>query len=150
LRSRGAILLALSLALLALVGCSTNPTKAAPTSLRDEIVAKERQGLDALKIGDLSAFAKLTADDAVFIDAHGIASKADVMTNVAGFKLRDYAIEDVKLVPLSDTSGLISYRITEEGTSHGRDFSAKAYVSSLWAQRNGEWVCVFSQETAAK
>ena len=105
----------LQLSLAVLVGCSSNPTIPTPTTLRDTIVAKERQGLDALKVGDLATFARSTGDDAVFIDSHGIASKADVMKNVAGFKVRDYTIEDVTFTPPSASSGLIAYRITEDG-----------------------------------
>ncbi len=52
-------------------------TKApARDALRDEIVAQERAGLDALKTGDLKAFGDSTADEAVFVDASGPAGKA--------------------------------------------------------------------------
>jgi hypothetical protein len=146
---RGSIqlVLPLSIAAFGLAGCATAPTRAPSASLVGVIVAKEREGLDALKVGDLAAFSKLTADDAVFVDSQGVASKAEVMKNVAGFRLEDYTIEDVRLVPLSSTSGLIAYKITEKGNSHGREFFSKAYVSALWTKRDGQWVCVFSQET---
>jgi hypothetical protein len=39
------------------------------TSLKDQIVAQARAGLDALKTGDMKTFENLTADDAVFVDA---------------------------------------------------------------------------------
>jgi hypothetical protein len=62
----------------------------------------------------------------------------------------EYAIEDVRFVPLSDASGLISYKIAEKGVSHGHEFAAHVYVSSIWAERGGKWACLFSQETAAR
>jgi hypothetical protein len=120
------------------------------SSLQQQIVAKEREGLDALKAGNLEQFANLTADDAVLVDAQGPAGKAQVMKNVAGFNLTDYSMEDVRFVPLSPTSGLIEYKITEKGVSHGKEFAAQAYVSSIWAEREGKWLCLFSQETAAR
>jgi Domain of unknown function (DUF4440) len=119
-------------------------------SLQQMILAKEREGLDALKSGNLDVFANLTAEEAVFVDAAGPAGKADVMKNVAGFKLTEYAIEDVRFVRLSDASGLISYKIAEKGVSHGHEFAAQVYVSSIWAERGGKWACLFSQETAAR
>jgi ketosteroid isomerase-like protein len=119
-------------------------------ALRDEIVAQERAGLDALKTGDLTAFANSTADDAVFVDAAGPASKEQVMKNVGGFRLSDYSMSDVRFVALLADSGMIVYRIAETGTSHGREFTAKAIVSSLWVRRGGKWMCMFSQETATK
>jgi ketosteroid isomerase-like protein len=119
-------------------------------AMRDEIVAQERAGLDALKRGDVQAFADATADDAVFVDAAGPATKAEVVKNVQGFRLTDYAISDVRFVRLAADSGLIVYRITETGTSHGHEFTAKVIVSSIWAKHGGKWLCEFSQETAAR
>jgi hypothetical protein len=119
-------------------------------ALQTKILAKERQGLDSLKTGNLAEFAALTADDAVFVDAHGPADKAQVVKNTSEFRLDDYTIEDVKSVPLSSKSGLISYKLTESGTSHGKQFKAKVYVSSIWVERKGKWICLFSQETQAR
>jgi hypothetical protein len=128
----------------------SHAANASPSSLQQQIVAKEREGLDALKAGNLEQFANLTADDAVLVDAQGPASKAQVMKNVAGFNLTDYSMDDVRFVPLSPASGLIVYKISEKGISHGKEFSAQAYISSIWAQRESKWVCLFSQETAAR
>jgi hypothetical protein len=119
-------------------------------TLQSKILAKERQGLDCLKTGNLADFAALTADDAVFVDAHGPADKTLVVKNTSEFRLDDYTIEEVKVVPLSSKSGLITYKLTESGTSHGKQFKAKVYVSSIWAERKGKWFCLFSQETAAR
>ena len=68
----------------------------------------------------------------------------------AGFKLTEYTMNDIKLVPLSAKSGLIAYTISEKGIFHGKEFAARAYVSSLWEQRGSTWVCVFSQETGTR
>lgn len=122
----------------------------AQNGLEEKVIAKEREGLDALKSGNLELFGDLTADDAVLVDAHGPASKAQVLQNVAAFKLTDYSMEGMEFRRLSEDSGLISYKISEKGISHGKEFSAQAYVSSIWAKRSGKWVCVFSQETAAR
>jgi len=119
-------------------------------STEQQIVSKEREELDALKTGDLELFGNLTADDAVFVDEHGPASKAQILKNVAGFRITDYSMEDVRFVPISAKSGLISYKISEKGISHGKEFTAQVYVSSVWAERGSKWVCLFSQETPAK
>ncbi|MGC9947683.1 MAG: nuclear transport factor 2 family protein [Bryobacteraceae bacterium] len=119
-------------------------------ALESKVLAKERQGLDCLKTGDLVGFAALTAEDAVFVDAHGAADKAQVLKNTAEFRLDDYTMEDAKVLRLSAKSGLLTYKITESGTSHGKHFTAKVYVSSIWSERKGRWLCLFSQETAAR
>jgi hypothetical protein len=119
-------------------------------SMEDQIVAKEREGLDALKAGKPEEFGKRTAEDAIFVDSAGMASKSDVMRNVAGFKLTDYSIDSVNFRQLSGKSGLITYKITETGNSHGREFTAHSYISSIWSEQSGNWQCLFSQETLAK
>jgi len=118
--------------------------------MEQQIVSKEREGLDALKTGNLELFGNLTADDAVLVDAHGPASKAQVLKNVAEFRLLEYSMEDVRFLPIAPKFGLITYKISEKGVSHGKEFAAQAYVSSVWTERGSAWVCVFSQETAAK
>lgn len=118
-------------------------------SLEQQIVSHEREGLDALKVGDVDRFGNLTAEDAV-LDAHGPATKAQVIKNVAGFRLTDYTMDDIRFLPLSATSGLIAYKISEKGVSHEREFVVQAYVSSIWTERGGKWVCLFSQETGAR
>ena len=125
-------------------------SKVSDELLKQQIVSKEREGLDAFKIGNVEAFANLTAEEAVFVDAAGLATKSEVVKNVAGFMLTDYSMEDVRFVPLSAESGLISYKIHEKGVSHGHEFAAQAYISSIWEERSGKWVCLFSQETAAR
>ena len=119
-------------------------------SLQQQIVSKEREELECLKTGDLKRFAELLADDAIFVDDHGAASKSEIGEHTAEFRLTEYTIDDVKFVPLSTTSGLISCKIRESGNSHGKEFTAQVYVSALWAERGGKMVCFFSQETAAK
>ena len=131
-----------------------SPASPSPTteenSLGQQILAKERSGLDALKAGDFTTFGNLIADEGVFVDALGPASKAEVLKHTEGFKLTDYKIEDEKFMPVSADTGMISYYITEKGASHGKEFTAHVYVSALWTKRGNDWVCLFSQETAAK
>jgi hypothetical protein len=124
-------------------------SKSRGESIQQQIVAKERGELDSLKTGDLELFATLLADDALFVDAQGPARKGEVVKHVAEFRLVEYFMEDVRFVSLSNDSGLIAYKITEKGVSHGEEFSARVYISAVWTMRQGKWVCVFSQETAA-
>jgi ketosteroid isomerase-like protein len=119
-------------------------------TLRDQIVSQERAELDTLKTGDLKTFASLIAEDAVFVDAHGSAGKAEVVENTSNVRLHDYTMSDVKFVAISADSGVLVYSLTESGTSHGKEFNAKVNVSAVWAKRNDKWVCLFSQETAAR
>jgi ketosteroid isomerase-like protein len=121
-----------------------------PSATEQQIVTKEREGLDALRAGNLQRFADLTDEDAIFIDSQGPATKAQVVKNVAGFRLTEYSMDNLKFVSLSKDSGLITYTIHEKGISHGKEFDTHAYVSSLWTKKGKNWLCIFSQETGAR
>jgi ketosteroid isomerase-like protein len=123
---------------------------AAQADLKDQIVAKEREELTALKSADYKTFADLIADDAVFLDPRGTGTKAEVVEHVSDFKLLDFTMDDIHFIPLSATSGIVAYKLTQKGSSHGHEFTATVYASATWVQRGDKWVCIFSQETPAR
>ena len=118
--------------------------------MKEEIVAQERAGLGALKTGDIAAFGDTIAEDAVFVDASGPAGKAQVVKNVAGFRVKEFTMSDIRFVALSADTGLVVYLMDEAGTTHGKEFSAKVHVASVWSKKSGKWLCEFSQETGAR
>ncbi|HTP88228.1 MAG TPA: nuclear transport factor 2 family protein [Bryobacteraceae bacterium] len=119
-------------------------------SMRDEIVASERAELDCLKTGDMKTFAGLIADEAVFVDSRGADGKQPVVEHSAAVHLDEFSMDDIRFVQVSPDSGLIAYTLTEKGSAHGHEFSARVHVSALWTKRGGRWVCLFSQETPAR
>jgi hypothetical protein len=123
---------------------------AAPGSLQEQVVVQEKKELDAIKSGDMTTFASLIAEEAVFVEAHGTAGKAEIVKNTANFKLLEYTMEDVKFVPVSAKSGLVAYKLVQKVSAHGQEVTSQVYASALWVERSGKWVCLFSQETAAK
>lgn len=132
------------------LGLLTAAALAQQDGLQRQVLAKERQELDCLKSGNYAEFASLLADDAVFVDTHGPAGKADIVRNAAGVRLSRYTMEDMRFVRLSARSALLIYKLTETGTSRGREFTATVYVSALWGERGGKWICLYSQETPVK
>ena len=129
---------------------STLGTADQATALRDLIVSKERQELDSLKSGDRKTFSDLIADDAVFVDPRGAATKDAVVESTAELKLHEYSMDDIRFLPISEDAGLICYKLTEKAVSHGREMAGQVYVSATWLRRNDRWVCIFSQETPLK
>jgi hypothetical protein len=128
---------------------AVKPATPEDEALKQEVLAKEREGLEALKAGDVERFGRLTAEDALFIDSNGRATKVEVLKNVQGFKLLDFTIQDVAFRALSATSGLLLYRLDSRGVFQGKEVTTHNHVASIWAKRRGTWVCLFSQETAA-
>jgi ketosteroid isomerase-like protein len=123
---------------------------ASKSSMEQQVVSKEREELEALKSGDSEAFGNLIAEDAVFVNERGAAGKAQLLRDVAGAKLTDYAMDNVEFRRIAANTGLITYKMSEKGISHGNEFAGRVYASAVWTQRGAKWVCLFSQETPAQ
>jgi ketosteroid isomerase-like protein len=119
---------------------------------RDGIIAAARASMEALKSGDVVGYEAMITDDAVIVDGNGLERKPDLVKRLAEFQLKDYTISDVRFVPVSSDNGVVSYTVAESGMDHGKPFTAKVNVSSVWERGAGRggYVCVFEQETAAK
>lgn len=122
---------------------------AGPNTMSGQITAKEHEILDDLKNGELQAFAALTADDALAVDAQGPHPKVQRPTKNPNYQLESYTIENVRFIEVAPDTGLITYKLTKSGTSHSKPFTTKSYVSSLWITRGGNRVRLFTQETPA-
>jgi hypothetical protein len=144
------ISLGLTACLFSMAALAENKPSLDAASLREQVVAHERGGLESLRTEDRAPFNSSLAEEAVFLDSHGPATRAEVVEHTAAFRIHDFTMSDIRFVPLDKNSGLIVYALTESGESHGHEFSAKVYVSAIWAKRGGKWLCLFSQETAAK
>lgn len=126
--------------------------KAVPVSaqadLLDQITAQEHKRWDARKAGSTAMFADLIAEDAVFVDSRGPEGKAAIVEHASNSKLRDYFMDNVKLVTYTATSGLITYKMTEKAiVGKNKEVESDFFVSVFWVQRDGKWLCVFSQES---
>jgi ketosteroid isomerase-like protein len=121
---------------------------------RDAILAAAKAGLDALKSGDVAGYEAMITDDAVIVDDDGLERKPDLVKKLAEIQVKDYRISDVRFVPVSADNGLVAYTLTESWTDHGKPFTAKMNVSSVWERSGGAgrggFACVFLQETPAK
>ncbi len=125
-------------------------TTASAADLKDQIVAKEREELEALKSADYKKFADLIADDAIFLNPGGPGTKMQVVEQSSHFKLLDFSMDDIKFLPLTDNSGIVIYKLTQKASAGGREFTSVVHASATWVQRNGRWFSIFSQETPAR
>ena len=125
-------------------------TSTAFAELKDQIVAKEREELEALKSADYKKFADLIADDAIFLNAGGPGTKSQVVENSSRFKVLDFSMDDIQFVPLTGNSGIVIYKLTQKASAGGREFTSVVHASATWVQRDGRWVSIFSQETPAR
>jgi ketosteroid isomerase-like protein len=134
----------------AFISVATSVATAQAPSLKQTIIAKEREELEAIKSGDMKSFAELLAEDAVFLNQRGYGDKALVVKNTSMVRLLEFSMDDIRFVPISESSGLVAYRLTETMARGGQQFNFQVYASAVWIQRADKWLCIFSQETPAR
>jgi uncharacterized protein (TIGR02246 family) len=120
------------------------PQKSAPVT---DPAAGERQVLEALKAGDMPAFASFLADDAMELTPQGLQSKAQIIETLKGGRLLEYTMTDLKAIQVDKDAMLVTYRTTGKFSAHGQEGAYDARATSLWVKRNGKWLAVFHQET---
>jgi RNA polymerase sigma factor (sigma-70 family) len=127
---------------------SANPSS--PPPLKDFLLALDKQLWDAAAKGDWQVYQTLVADD--YVGFSSLYGRDDKRTVVAATKRRRYSdrvIRDVEFLRVSKDVAILSYvydcRVREGPvTQHYRNHRA----SMTWAQRDGAWVVVFSQDMA--
>jgi hypothetical protein len=114
-------------------------------------VGLESRVWDALVRGDVAADRALLAADFVGVYATGFADRNDHVGQLAaGPTVASYAIDEARLLRISDTSVMLTYRADFRRLRSGVPGETEAmYVSSLWSEQDGQWLNVFSQDTAA-
>jgi hypothetical protein len=116
----------------------------------DEALRLETEVWDALRLGDPDADARLLADDFLGVYSIGFAGKALHVAQLAnGPTVAEYHLTDSRLINLSDEHVLLCYRADWRGPGAEPGVFETMYVSSLWAQREGIWRNIFSQDCVA-
>jgi hypothetical protein len=146
------------LSALVLAACTSalaagEPAKPAPTALDVAEVrlirALETQSWVAWKEQDAEFFASFLSDDHVEVQAHGIGGKAGVVAGVRAkvCAVKSYRLGPITLTALSERIVLANYRAEQETTCGPARVPSPAWVSSIYAKRDGRWVNVLYQHT---
>jgi hypothetical protein len=118
----------------------------------DSFIQLETQVWDALRRGDAEADAALLAEDFLGVYASGFAGRSEHAGELAnGPTVAEFELNEARLMVLSDRDVLLCYRADWRRSSAGSPAAKESmYVSSLWSKRSGQWLNVFSQDTAAE
>jgi hypothetical protein len=129
---------------------TTLPVTAPPEPPPDSFfIEKEKAVWDAIKSKNKSADSGLLADDFVGLYDTGFAAKSDHVSQMDDkYAIERYDLQDTKVLRLSSTMALLLYKATCKGTGAWEQYCSRPdYVSSLWVEREGHWVNLFSQDT---
>lgn len=138
----------------ALAGVATPPVSAQDrAALEKRLVANERSINRAVAEGDLDTFKSLVAADGVSIDMSGRMPTGETIRTFDNFRrllrLKTWDLSEFQVTWLSGDAALVTYKWEGTGTYRGEPVPSPVWCSSVWAQRDGQWMAVFHQETAA-
>lgn len=107
----------------------------------------ERRVWQALAEGDATADAALLAPDFLGVYSTGYSDRDGHAAALAhGPTVEEYTLAEPRLLPLGPGRVLLAY-LAEYRRSGARESEAM-YVSSIWEDRDGTWLNVFSQDSA--
>lgn len=112
-----------------------------------QIEAMERAINAAIQKGDVTAFKANIADDAVTVDGGGPSTVAEFMKMFGQVKLAKFSIDKAKVQFLNDTTAVITYLFTGDGSMMGQPMPSPTWASTVYVNRAGKWQAVFHQES---
>jgi hypothetical protein len=114
----------------------------------EHFVRLESEVWQALVDGDGDADGRLLSDDFLGVYTVGFADRAAHVAQVgSGPTVTDYALREARLMVLADDMVLLAYKA--EFHRPGEADAESVLISSIWQERDGNWVNIFSQDTPA-
>jgi hypothetical protein len=108
----------------------------------------ENQVLAAMKNRDQTTLERLLRENYVEILGPQRLTKTELLKSLAPSHITDYALEEVRLVPVSRDTVILTYKLAPTGKLDEKGFFASpAYVSSTWVRQDMGWLSAFRQWT---
>jgi RNA polymerase sigma factor (sigma-70 family) len=125
--------------------------KAPREDLRETLLALEKRSWEALKRQDATALGKLAAKEFVAVLSDGSRlTGEEFLKQVPHFRVKDYALNDVRLTRLGPDAALLTYRVRSATEVLGETKRETSQACSIWVRRDGKWLSAFYQETPLK
>ncbi|MBA3243316.1 MAG: nuclear transport factor 2 family protein, partial [Acidobacteria bacterium] len=126
--------------------------QASPASVSDaDIIAQERQLLDALKAKNWDAFAAKLADDQIYVSGEGVYDKTQSVEGVKKTDFKEFTTSDMKVLKIGQNAAVLTYTNVAKGTYEGKPLpDTPSRDTTIWVNRGGKWLAVFHQETYAQ
>lgn len=125
-------------------------TKAAgKASTADQLMANEQKILDAVTKKDAAAFNKLVMAGSWSVDESGYMPSDDFVRGFKDLKIDSAKTSMMKVVPVTPTVSLVTYRMDQKGSFQGMPFPPVVYATTVWVDHGGTWMAMFHQESTA-
>jgi hypothetical protein len=120
-------------------------------ALKEALVKLEKQSWVAWQGHDGKFFQEFLSDDHVELGSGGPASKAAVVSMVAGTActVKSYSVDHFELTMPSSDTALLTYHAAQDTTCGGKPVPSPVWVSSLYVKRGDRWLNVLYQHSPA-
>ena len=102
--------------------------------------------------GDAAPFQKHLAENTVNVTSSGVeigkAKVIDAMSK-SPCKVASYAVGDIQVTRVGDSTAVLTYTATQDATCQGRKMPAKVVASSVWVKQGGQWLAALYHESPA-
>jgi Domain of unknown function (DUF4440) len=124
-------------------------TSIATDTLREKLVALEKQSWEAWKNHDGGFFQKFLSDDHVEVGFNGVTDKAAVVAGVGSpiCSVKQYSLDRFQLVVMDANAAVLTYHAAQETTCNGVVVPSPVWASSLYLKRGGHWFNALYQQT---
>ncbi len=123
-----------------------HPPQPKPLSpFAQQLVETQKSLLDAVHRGDKAYVQNAVADDFRVISTNGdTGTKAELVEYVRPAKHEGPSpiVYDFEVVPLSDSAGVVTFKIAEPG-----GYERYQHISDTWVKEGGQWKLKFEQVT---
>jgi hypothetical protein len=133
---------------------TTAPAASGNAQAEKTLVANERAVIEAVAKADAAGFKQHVAAESWSIDPMaGRMSTAMFLEQfdqmAKDMKMTSWDITDVQTLWVNPNVAVLTYKWTGQGTYQGQPIPSPTWASTVWARRNGKWVALFHQESAA-
>jgi hypothetical protein len=138
-------------AVLLMLGCTVAVVAQAGSKAAVEktLIANENKINEAVAKHDVKTFNDLVASDAMSADGMGFMKVAEFVKSIDDMKIASWHIMDSKVYWADDKTAVVTYTWMGSGTFKGEPVPPTTYASTVWTERNGKWIAVYHQESAA-
>ncbi|MEP7307736.1 MAG: hypothetical protein ABJA98_19715 [Acidobacteriota bacterium] len=118
-------------------------------SVASQLMANEHKVLDALKSKDAAGFSSLVVTDSWNIDENGLMKTAEFVKALPELKVESLKTSDMKVLSMSPTVSLVTYKLDQKGSFLGQAFPPVVYATTVWVNNGDTWRAMFHQESTA-
>jgi len=124
-----------------------SPSKSDKSASKETAITDlEKSAWEAYKNKQADAFKKLLSKDYCGVYPEGIKTLDTEVADMAKTDMREYSFADTKVAFPSASVAVITYKVTLQATSDGKDASGTYNSASVYIKQSGKWLAVFHGE----